>query len=785
MARRIINHALTFILLTALWLMSSVAHADPFPPYYDIDASGNPTGAGVHYAPQPWPDYDDWIPYTSEGNTVNDPRNNDDSNGGARPQNFVNVSSGCTDESKPSVYWYFNTSTRTLFYRWRVEQIPVTYHVSGNNPSDYSNSDPWKSALWSVFFDVDGDGYREYAMHLDGSSGTAGADIDLLVGIYGNADDNSVDPTDPNVYETGHNPTGFPASSSDEKILGFDALSSNSSTMPNTDWIKGGDVYLWDYGTTRSIDIQTRNDTGKGDDNSCVEYYVDYQIPFSMLTDGAPAGALPLDENTPVSMFFATGNSLNDAFQKDAVLSNGASACTFTMGENVQLGFGDTVIFETGSSISQPIVNSITGGLCSSSVQLKSTVIDSTDCCAGSGVCETTSLTVTFYYYYDENGNGNTDDSGSAWTLIGDASNTDAGNWVYDWDPRTLPQGQYLIGVRAADRDPTNIANELNEVWSFLTDAEVASNTSPCCTAGLNSYANYQDPDTNLPGLTVGRYAFNNNCGVNLLWRPNQELSVTPGTQVVYQHELDISPGDTIGTLQFDVSSNQGWGWTLYLDNGDASFNVADEAAITWSTPATPNLTSGTYFLVYTVDASQNNIIDSTDITATYVVSGNSYVGTVVDVTTVVPSGFGYITGTKTAAIDTNCDGSLADESAANATFEATKSALNPGECVVFRIDFQNPAVDAGAVVTDVSIQDVVPTYTTYVSDASATATFNITPLGLVSGNITAPANGGTGTIEWSYTHDTTNFPDNPPTTYEGMQPGASGQVEFHVEVDQ
>src|SRR5690242_4130690 len=77
--------------------------ANPFPPLW-----GNGAGPAVHYAPVAWPTDAAWQPYTRFNNPINDPRTQDPSNGGTAPQNYVNVSSSCTDKTAPSVYYYLH-----------------------------------------------------------------------------------------------------------------------------------------------------------------------------------------------------------------------------------------------------------------------------------------------------------------------------------------------------------------------------------------------------------------------------------------------------------------------------------------------------------------------------------------------------------------------------------------------------------------------------------------------------------------------------------------------------
>jgi hypothetical protein len=86
-------------LVIALISAAAVLVAHPFPPYW-----GGGTGAAIHYAPVAWPADVSWIGYTRNGVDIADKKTSDGSNGGTSPQSYVNVSSGCTDQTLPSVY---------------------------------------------------------------------------------------------------------------------------------------------------------------------------------------------------------------------------------------------------------------------------------------------------------------------------------------------------------------------------------------------------------------------------------------------------------------------------------------------------------------------------------------------------------------------------------------------------------------------------------------------------------------------------------------------------------
>jgi hypothetical protein len=228
---------LTVVLMTC-WV--GPAFADPYPPSWN---SG--TGAAIHFSPAPWPNEPanpadcgsgstcgDWKPYSRFQNNITDPRINDPSNGGTSPQNYVNISFSCTDKTLPSIYYNLHQDADptkdVIFFRWRVEQI-VNNYATGPSAGSYGASDPWSSALWTVLFDVNGDGYVDLAAHLDGSSGAPATPIDRIAGIWSKLPTQSLDyvgdPT--NVKLLAHNPTAF-VDQATNKILNFQSSLGNT-----------------------------------------------------------------------------------------------------------------------------------------------------------------------------------------------------------------------------------------------------------------------------------------------------------------------------------------------------------------------------------------------------------------------------------------------------------------------------------------------------------------------------------------------------------------------------
>src|SRR5262249_7062124 len=148
--------------------------------------------------------------------------------------------------------------------------------------------------------------------------------------LASNSIDYAGDPT--NIHSLFTNPTAF-ANSVGGSILQF------SGAVPSAiQWPNGASETIWDYGTTRSINIST---------STCGEYYVAYQIPLAML-DATAFGGPKMDENIPFQFLFATANSLNNPFQKDIVWE-GNFVCDATSPGP----FGDAVTL-AGGIIPQP-----------------------------------------------------------------------------------------------------------------------------------------------------------------------------------------------------------------------------------------------------------------------------------------------------------------------------------------------------------------------------------------------------------------------------------------------
>ena len=348
------------VALSSAALLASTAIADPYPPDWNGGVVNESIGP-IHFAPVAWPnepadptlcgfDCGDWTPYGRFQTAVTDPRTQDPSNGGTAPQNYVNIASSCVDKTLPSIYYSLHRdpvdpAKDVLLFRWRVEQIADNY-ATGPLAGSYSASDPWSSALWSVLFDIDGDGYMDLAAQLDGSSGTPAASIDRIAGIWNSTKSQSLDYlANPAVHLIAHNPTAFTSGS---QILNFH--NAYPISQPNTVWPAGSTTNTWDYGTSRARLFST---------SACNEYFVDYQIPIRMLNASAsgPNSALngpQITRSTPISMLFCTANSLNNPFQKDCAINR-----RYTGDISQPAPFGDYLSFNQETAYSQPIISSV------------------------------------------------------------------------------------------------------------------------------------------------------------------------------------------------------------------------------------------------------------------------------------------------------------------------------------------------------------------------------------------------------------------------------------------
>jgi uncharacterized repeat protein (TIGR01451 family) len=598
-------------LFGTLLAVAALVIGHPFPPLWS-----NGGGPAVHYQPVPWPaepanpancgdSCGDWKPYTRFGNSINDARVQDASNGGTAPQNYVNVSSSCSDKAKPSIYYHLykdalDPAKDVLMFRWRVEQAAHNY-ATGPSAGNYSSSNPWSSALWTVLFDIDGSGYRSLAAHLNGSSGSPAEAIDSLAGIWGETPTQSLDYlNDPKVHRVGHNPTAVIGATG--KILNF-----QDSQTPSETWPDGASATSWDYGMTRAKKVSA---------SPCTEYFIDYQIPVAML-DATAVGGPKITRATPISMLFCTANSLTNPFQKDCAVQR-----TWAADGTRPAPFGDYLSFEKDEPYRQPIVSSVAAqapASCPGPHKLTAKVQDALTVVNGS--VGTSIKAVDFYYWHDRDGDGaaSVADTGSAWTRITPAAALTPqtlNTWTATWNASALSKGRYLIGVQAVD-DATAVDDGMlagsvdNRTFSYFSgDAENRLYTSGVWQPGQQSqflaHSPVQSPSNaedwyGNPSATGNQIALVgtaiNACGVApTLALDAAPSSVAAGATVAFTVTLSnpSSSPSAVSVDTIDVQLPGGFSYVNGTSSGATSANPsANGQSLTWQLASPVNVTAG------------------------------------------------------------------------------------------------------------------------------------------------------------------------------------------------
>lgn len=686
-------------------------------------------GPSVHFQPVQWPagpatpaqcdgTCGDWKPYTRFSRGLTDPRVQDPSNGGTAPQNYVNVSSSCSDKAKPSIYYYLhkavNPADDVVMFRWRVEQAAHNY-ATGSNPGNYSATNPWSSAQWTVLFNIDGSGYRSLAAHLNGSSGSPAEPIDMLAGIWSNTTDQTIDYTQPNVHLLSHNPTAFVGPTG--KLMNF-----HGTLSPDETWANGAAETVWDYGTTRATLVTN---------SPCTEYFIDYQIPVAML-DASGVGGPALTRDTPISMLFCTANSLSNPFQKDCALNK-----TWNATSTAPAPFGDYLSFNKDEPYQQPIISSVSATAptsCPGSYTLTTKIQDAL--AVQNGVVVNTLKSVQFYYWYDRNGDGaaTAADTGSAWTRITPTASLVANTlntFTASWNATTLPKGKYLIGVQAVD-DATILDDGMtsngidNRTFSYLSgDTENEIYVAGIWATGQQAIFPSHSPSQS----PVGTENWYGNPSVT-----GMQVALV-GTAI---NACGVAPTISLGATPSTVAVGGAVGLTLTVTNPGSN-----SSAITVSSVGTTLPTGFTYT---NSTSSGTNGLPSTDPT----VSGQQLTWTLGAPITLNPGASAALSFSSTAAssagsysataVSTTSFGDLVSTPASvvvdsarvslSMTPSANSIAANGSTALVYTLRYSN---DSGVAVTSASISNVLPAGVTYSACSGGTS-----------------CNNSAGTVTWS-----------------------------------
>ncbi len=408
-----------------------------------VSATTNAIGQVVTPTPVAWPTT--WTPYSVKNTPITDAKSADPSNGGTSPQGSVNITSGAIEFTAPSAYYASNGTH--LFVRFRLESSPSSYAAGAK----YGNTDPWSSAQWTFLLDIEGDGWRDFAILLNGASGSPSTPIDRIQIIYSRlTTTQSIDPALTGVYLLAEVPAA--------DVTGNELQEYNGSGQPvANNWATTTTVL--DFGRTRVID-----ETATGGD-----YLLDFQVPISLLDASAYNGPA-LANNTIMSAAFTTSNSLSDPFQKDFAYIEAVCADP----SNPMPG-GDPFTIEPTPDLPEIIVTEVTAEFCPT-VQLTTRILTAQqmlDCYT----VVSSAVDVRFYYYYDQNANGSTDDFNESWTLVGYGTPTSLGVWSATWNSGSLPTGQYLIKVVASDTAGYAVDSDLQTLSQFYRPIAIINNS--------------------------------------------------------------------------------------------------------------------------------------------------------------------------------------------------------------------------------------------------------------------------------------------------------------------
>ncbi|MDH5493700.1 MAG: hypothetical protein OEY14_17230, partial [Myxococcales bacterium] len=152
------------------------------------------TGTARAQYPAPWPDESgvgdlgQWTPFTLRGGSIQDLEGaSDGSTGGTAPTGAVDISGGQDTPPVPSGYIAYDALRQVLFFRLRLGNEPLASGVGrdGNALLPAVGSGPWQNGSWNLTIDLDGDGFLDFLVALDGSSGGGANDIESSVNGLG------------------------------------------------------------------------------------------------------------------------------------------------------------------------------------------------------------------------------------------------------------------------------------------------------------------------------------------------------------------------------------------------------------------------------------------------------------------------------------------------------------------------------------------------------------------------------------------------------------------------
>lgn len=356
--------------------------------------------------PAPWPG--SWVPYAYDGSGLNDSSSTgaqDPSKGNAAPGGSIEImQGGTTTPDNASAYWYYDSSNDVVFFRLRVDQDP------------FKGTQELDQGIWDILLDIDGDGYKELMVELDGKGpgGTADNAAEALRVYYDNA------------------------SSQVSSTTACSGGSPSAGIVYSRNPYSGGQIW-------QSVAVGS-------------DFYLDFQVERSQLKNCS--GTQLVTATTPIALGYATSDAQADPTQKDLTFNG-----TFGTTPGSTLPFGDPITWNAGST-QTPQVAYLTGSCGqSNSVKLNASIIDTLDADTTTNPdrAENTISSVQFEYRAVSG-------SPTGWTSItysppAPASATEPTlpalqPWAATWNTTGL-SGVYLVRVKATD-DNNNVGYSTN-----------------------------------------------------------------------------------------------------------------------------------------------------------------------------------------------------------------------------------------------------------------------------------------------------------------------------------
>jgi len=249
-----------------------------------------PANATLSDAPVSWSNFN-FIPATYNSAIISDYESSGDPSRGTAAVNPANTDiSSCSPDgylpgNEPSfLYGYYDagtsldTSDDYLALRMRLNGTPLENREVGLD-----------SGHWYILIDIDNDGWKEFAIDIDGTVNSNRPDRVYL--LYNDLPTNNVTPR-----------SGAQRSNSD--VLGADEINL---------WYAAGPAATGVAQTNNHVRVLTANPSCSGGS----EFWLDVQMPVSAFKVG---GVQKLDNATPARFFISTSASAVDPLQKDWIL---------------------------------------------------------------------------------------------------------------------------------------------------------------------------------------------------------------------------------------------------------------------------------------------------------------------------------------------------------------------------------------------------------------------------------------------------------------------------------